>query len=136
MRTARLPLRGLTAAALATVALAGCGTGESDRVRAKVEQFAAAAARDNYGEICDQVLATPLLEQLAASGISCESAMRTALGTVSQVTVGIGRITVSGAHARVLTLSAARGQRAVLAEIDLVQESGGWRISALSRGGR
>jgi hypothetical protein len=100
-------------------------------VRAKVEQFAHAAARHDYQSICDQVLATALLERLAAAGISCPAAVATALGGVAHPVLSIGKVEVRGSRAAAFTLSAATGQPATLSEIDLVRESGGWRISAL-----
>ena len=103
-------------------------------MRTKVEQFAADARRHDYDAICDQVLATALLERLAAAGISCPGALSEALSGVSQPVLSIGKTRVQGAHAEVLALSAAAGQKASLTQIDLVRESGGWRIASLGAG--
>ncbi|MDQ6745281.1 MAG: hypothetical protein M3Z27_04595 [Actinomycetota bacterium] len=128
--------RAVTVVVLAGL-LGGCGTASpQDQVRAKVDQFAHAAARRDYTEICAQVLSVALLERVAATGISCQETMRLALGGVSNPVLSIGRIKVSGATAAVITLSIAKGQRASLAEIDLSRESGGWRISALGSGSK
>lgn len=129
--------RAVTVVVLAGL-LGGCGTPPrpQDQVRAKVEQFAHAAARRDYTEICDQVLSIALLERVAASGISCQAEMQLTLGGVSHPVLSIGRVKVSGATAAVITLSLAKGQQASLAEIDLTLESEGWRISALGSGSK
>ncbi len=115
----------------AVLGAAGCGSVPADPVRTKVEQFAADARHHDYAAICDGVLATELLERLAAAGISCPGALAQVLSGVRQPVLSIGRVRVRGARAAVLTLSAAAGQRASLAELDLVREAGGWRISSL-----
>jgi hypothetical protein len=116
---------------LAACALAGCGTSERDQVQAKVQQFVTAASGRDYKTICEQVLAPSLLARLAAGGISCEQAMQIAFGSVQSPTLSIGRVTVSGQTASVITLTAARGQVASLDAIELVKTAQGWRVSAL-----
>jgi hypothetical protein len=101
-------------------------------VQAKVEQFAQATASHDYDTICQQVLAPLLLTRLTASGITCPQAMQIALGALQHPTLSIGRITVHGASASVITLSTARGQRASISTLKLVQTHSGWRISALA----
>jgi hypothetical protein len=111
--------------------LAGCGTSESDQVRAKVDQFATASAAKDYMTICDQVLAPSLLAHLSAAGVTCREAMQIALGNVQNPTISIGRIRVAGRRASVITLSAARGEQASLESIDLIKTSKGWRLLSL-----
>jgi len=125
----RLALR-IVAVAL-VCALAGCGTSDRQLVRAKVEQFARAAATKDYKTICDQVLAPSLLAHLVAGGIQCEQAMQIGLGKVRDPTLAIGRITVSGSHATVLAISSAYGQQASLESILLIKTGAGWRINSL-----
>jgi hypothetical protein len=129
-------MRATVVLALLTLTLtgAGCGTTPANPVRAKVEQFAADARHHDYDAICDQVLATALLERLAAAGISCPGAVSEALSDVRQPVLSIGKVSVQGTRAAVLTLSAAAGQKAALTQIDLIRESGGWRISSLGSG--
>jgi hypothetical protein len=112
-------------------ALGGCGASERDQVQAKVEQFVKAAAGKDYRTICDRVLATSLLERLAAGGLGCEQAMQIAFGGVDRPTLSIGRITVSGSTASVITLTGARGQQASLDVVELVRTGQGWRVTAL-----
>ncbi len=123
------------AAAIVVLAGAGtlgaCGTSDRDQVRAKIDQFATAAATRDYATICQQVLAPVLLERLAATGVSCEQAMRVAFGPVQDPTVSIGRIDVKGRTAEAVTLTAAKNQVASLDAIELTKTGNGWRISSL-----
>jgi len=121
---------GIAAVALAC-APAGCGTSDRDQVRAKVEQFARAAAAKDYKTICEQVLAPSLLAHLSAGGIGCEQAMKIGLGPVHNPTVAIGKVTIHGSHASVLAISSAYGQEASLQAIELIKTGAGWRITSL-----
>ena len=118
-------------AVAAGLVLAGCGASERSQVQSKVEQFARAAAGHDYKTICDQVLAPGLLARLAAGGIPCEQAMQIGLRRVQSPTINIGRVTISGENASVITLSGARGQLSSLQSIQLVKTSNGWRINSL-----
>jgi hypothetical protein len=120
---------------LATVALGlgagGCAGSPQDQVREKVEQFASAAAHRDYGTICRQVLAPALVAHLTESGIGCVQALQVALGGVRDPSLSIGRTTVTGARASVLTLSTARNQQAALTAVELIRTRAGWRILSL-----
>lgn len=129
MRYPRLAVIGATAALAA--ALAGCGAGPRDEVRDKVNQFAQAAAQRDYATICHQVLAPSLTNRLVETGISCVQALRVALGGVRSPALSIGRITIRGSHASVITLTTARNQQAALSAIELVRTRDGWRVSSL-----
>jgi hypothetical protein len=117
---------------LAACGLAGCGGSAKDQVRAKVQQFADAAAHKDYGTICQQVLAPTLVEHLTANHIACEEALRFALGNVQHPTLSIGPVKVKGKAASVYTLSLAQGQRASLNVLRLIDTPDGWRISSLN----
>jgi hypothetical protein len=125
----------LTAAIVSVMtacALTGCGTSARDQVRAKVQQFAAAAAHKDYGTICQQVLAPALVEHLTANHIRCEDALRLALSPVRKPTLSIGPVTVKGKAASVYTLTLAEGQQASLNVLHLIDTSDGWRITSLN----
>jgi hypothetical protein len=112
--------------------LAGCGSSTSDQVKAKVDQFVTAAAKRQYATICEQVLAPSLVARLEEAGVTCPQAMQIAFNGVRDPTISIGKVTVSGDKASVLTLSAARGQDASLDAIDLTKTSNGWRLDSLA----
>ena len=121
----------LVVIALAAPGLAGCGSSPEDQVRAKVEQFGQATANRDYATICQQVLARSLLSRLTASGITCAQAMQVALGPLRNPTLSIGKVTVDGPTASVVTLTTAQGQKASISTLELVRTPAGWRISAL-----
>jgi hypothetical protein len=112
--------------------ISGCGTSNSEQVRAKVEQFVKAAAAKDYATICEQVLAPSLITRLSSAGVSCTQGMQIALGGVQNPTISIGRVKISGNRASAITLSSARGQQASLDVIDLVKTGHGWRLSSLA----
>src|SRR5437588_4313407 len=97
------PMRATVVLGLVVLVLtgSGCGGAPADPVRAKVEQFARAAQHHYYAAICDQVLATALLERLAAAGISCPGALADALAGVRQPVLSIGKVRVQGTRAAV-----------------------------------
>jgi hypothetical protein len=112
--------------------LAGCGgASDSDQVRAKVRQFAVAAAAHNYRTICQDVLAPSLLADLKNGGIACVQAMRISFAHVTSPRLVIGNVAVSGSSATVLTISQATGEKTLLTSLHLVRTGSGWRISAL-----
>jgi hypothetical protein len=116
---------------LISLVLAGCGASATSQVRTKVMQFATAAHTHDYRTICAQVLAPTLLADIASGGISCERALRLALGSVRGARLVIGTIRLTGAHASVMTLTQAKGERATLATLELTRSSVGWRIASL-----
>jgi hypothetical protein len=124
-------LHGAIAVVISAASLGGCGSSPKDQVRAKVEQFAGAAASKDYKTICDQVLAHSLVMHLTANGIRCEGALALALGGVRKPTLSIGSIAVRGKSASVITLTVAANQPASLDVLELIDTGGGWRISSL-----
>lgn len=117
--------------AVASCALAGCGTTTRQQVRAKVEQFAHAVAAKDAGTICGQVLATTLLERFAQVGLPCPRAMQTFFTSVHNPTLAVGNVAVKGRLAEAIILTGARGQEKSLDSLELVQTSAGWRIYGL-----
>jgi hypothetical protein len=127
----RRTLAAVTALGVAA-ALGGCGgTNISGQVKAKVRQFARAAAARDYATICRQVLAPALLADLRRGGIGCERAMSIALSRVRQPRLAVGNVKVDGKHASALAISQAANQKTVLTSIQLVDTARGWRISSL-----
>jgi hypothetical protein len=126
------PRAGASIAAAACAALlAGCGASDREQVRSKVEQFVHAVAHRDAGTLCRQVWAPALLAHFGPTGIGCRRAMLVFFQSVSEPSLGIGRIDVHGDRASVITITTARSQQASLDAIELVKTSGGWRVSAL-----
>jgi hypothetical protein len=116
---------------LLSCTLAGCGASARDEVQAKVQQFAKATASGDYRALCEQVLAPSLLQRLASAGLGCEAAMKIFVASVHDPTLSVARIKVNGKSASAVALTAARGQRAGLDTIELIDTKNGWRVSSL-----
>ena len=112
--------------------LAGCGASARDEVQAKVQQFAHATASKDYATLCGQVLAPALVSRLTAVGITCDQAMKIFVNSVSNPTISVSRITVSGSHASAVVLAGATGQPAALERIELIDTQNGWRLASLA----
>ncbi len=111
--------------------VAGCGVNDRDLVRSKVQQLVHAVASRDATTLCGQVWSPSLLAHFGASGISCRQAMQVFFSSVSEPSLGIGRIDVHGSRASVITITTARSQQASLDAIQLVKTGDGWRVSAL-----
>lgn len=115
----------------AALLLAGCGSAQQ-AIQSKVQQLSQAASARDYGTICRQVLSPAFVERIVLNTqLSCEEAVRVALSRVRDPMISVGKIVVRGRQASAITLTLARGERASLAVIDLVDTGDGWRISSL-----
>jgi hypothetical protein len=112
--------------------LAGCGATDRQQVQAKVEQFFHAIVGRQYRTLCEQVLAPALTARFASQGLRCEQAMQISLANVHNPVLSIGRVTVTGNTAEVVTLTGASGQRGAFETIELVKTANGWRIASLA----
>lgn len=121
----------LAAAAALGGGLAGCGSNDRDDVKAKVQQFLTATRDRDYKTLCSSVLAPVLVERIVSAGLQCEQALQIALTGVTNPTLLIGRVTVSGNNASAITLSGAKGQVSSLDAVQLVRTSSGWRVKSL-----
>lgn len=117
-------------ALLTALAVSACGSGDSNQVRAKVQQFEHAVASRDATTVCEQVLAPSLTNRFAVQGLSCEEGMKIFLASVRDPTLSIGRLTVNRNQASAQVLTGAHCQRLVLAQLHLVKTSAGWRIDS------
>lgn len=126
-----MSVRALVSLGVVALTLAGCGTSPREAVRGKVQEFGRAARSHDYKTICGDVLAPALVAHLTANGISCEQALAVSLGTVQKPALSIGKVTVKGSEASVITLTVAAGQASSVDTIELTHTGGGWRIISL-----
>jgi hypothetical protein len=133
-RVAFPPMRPARAIALlgAAYALSGCGASADEQVQAKLQQFAHAVGRRDAATLCKQVLAPSLIDHLTAAGLSCETAMRTFVNSVSNPTLSVSKVHVKGATASAVVLSGAKGQQASLESVQLANTKHGWRLTSLA----
>jgi hypothetical protein len=129
------PVRHLTAALLGlSVALSGCGGGQSDteQVHDIVEAFGTATKAKDYQRLCDELLAPKLVEEVERVGLPCEVALRQGLGEVRSPELTIGRIEVKGDNATADVRTAAAGELPSRDKLELVRFGDGWRIASLN----
>jgi hypothetical protein len=124
----------IIAAAVLTLAAAGCGGGKSaeDQVRAKLNDFAQATAAKDYRRLCHDVLAKQLVQKAEAAGLSCEVALKTGLNDVQKPKVQIQKVTVKGDSATAVVHTTAANQDASTDTLELARQGGDWRVSSVT----
>jgi hypothetical protein len=122
------------------LALAACGGGsqpkrsDADRVRDTLGAFARASAEHDYRRVCADLLAKPVIDSVRRAGLSCESAMKTALQGVQAPKLEVRRVTIKGNRARAEVHTTAANQQASDDTVALVREDANWKIGALGGG--
>jgi hypothetical protein len=119
--------------------LAACGGGspersDADRVRDTLSAFGEASAKHDYRRVCAQLLAKPVIESVRRAGVSCESAMKTALAGVQTPKIEVRQVTIKGDSASAKVHTTAANQPASDDTVALVREGGDWKIGALAGG--
>lgn len=97
-----------------------------------MQQFARATAAKQVHTLCTQVLAPALVARLTAAGISCDQAMRIFVGSVTDPTLTVAKITVNGNRASAVVRAGASGQPSSVERIELIQTGNGWRLASLA----
>jgi len=118
---------------LALLGLAGCGkkATPADGVRAVVTRFGDASAKQDYQQICDQLLARALVKNVEQYGLPCELAFKQGLRGVRAPKLTIGAITVKGDRASARVTTTAANQQPSTDTLALRRADGEWRIAAL-----
>ena len=120
--------------------LAACGGGgspkrsDADRVRDTLSAFAQASAQHDYRRVCADLLAKPVIDSVRRAGLSCESAMKTALEGVQSPKLEVRQVTIKGNRASAKVHTTAANQQASDDTVALVKEGERWKIGALSGG--
>jgi hypothetical protein len=123
------------------LALAACGGGggspkrsDADRVRDTLSAFGQASAEHDYRRVCADLLAKPVIDAVRGAGLSCESAMKTALQGVQSPKLEVGQVTIKGNRASAKVHTPAANQPASDDTVALVREGADWKIGALGGG--
>jgi hypothetical protein len=124
------------------LALAACGGGdgagagpkrsEAERVRDTLSAFAQASAEHDYRRVCADLLAKPVIDSVRKAGLSCESAMKTALEGVKAPKLEVRQVTIKGNRASAKVHTTAANQQASDDTVALVKEGEDWKIAALA----
>ena len=123
------------------LALAACGGGgggpkrtETEQVRDTLSAFAQASAEHDYRRVCADLLAKPVIDSVRKAGLSCESAMKTALQGVQSPKLEVRQVTIKGNRASAKVHTTAANQQASDDTVALVKEGDRWKIGALAGG--
>jgi hypothetical protein len=122
------------------LALAACGGGgspkrsDADRVRDTLSAFGEASAKHDYRRVCADLLAKAVIDSVRRAGLSCESAMKTALQGVESPKLEVRQVTIKGNRASATVHTTAASQQASDDTVALVREGGAWKIGALGGG--
>ena len=127
---------------LAALLLCGGGGGsgaspkrsDADRVRDTLSAFAQASAQHDYRRVCADLLAKPVIDSVRKAGLSCESAMKTALKGVESPKLEVLQVTIKGNRASAKVHTTAANQQASDDTVALVREGANWKIGALGGG--
>jgi hypothetical protein len=113
-------------------ALAGCGRpARASRFRPRCSSSPSRRPRDSQ-TLCDQVWPPRCSITSPRSGCPATKAMQIFFDSVHDPTLAVGRVVVNGKNkAEAITLSTAKGQLGSLDALELVNTSGGWRVSGL-----
>ena len=129
-----------SAALLAALALAGCGAeaepssvekfqGEERAVAQKVEDLQEAGEGRNPEDICSDILASSLVQQLEAAGVKCADEMEKAIDDADDYDLQVQDVTISGSTA---TAQVRRGDDGPTETMEFTKENGQWRATSLS----
>ena len=125
---------------LAALALAGCGAqadqssaekfkGEEQAVAQKVEDLQDAGKGRKAEDICSDILAASLVQQLEAAGVKCADEMEKAIDDADDYDLEVQDVNVSGSTA---TAEVRRGDDGPTVTMEFTKENGQWRATSLS----
>jgi hypothetical protein len=130
-----VPARTTTAIACAltlVLAAAGCGRSDERDVRDTLDAFAEATARKDYQRLCDELFSARLVEEVRQT-VPCEVALRnSSLDDARDPKLTVRSVKVDGERATAQVATSAANQRPSQDTVQLVKESGEWRIQALA----
>jgi len=122
----------------AILALAGCGaeqetsvdrfSGAERDVAQKVEDLQDAGESRKPEDICSEILASTLVDQLEAAGTDCADEMSKAIDDADDFDLEVREITVNGDDA---TARVQRGDGGPTATFEFTRENGQWRATSL-----
>ena len=129
-----MPVLARIALLVAVLTLAACGKERpTQAVRKSVEHFGKDVAKQDYNDLCKNVLAANLISALEGSGVPCELALKTGFSGVKDPKLAIKSIAVNGDRALANVHSTASNQPASDDTLSLIKEKGKWRISSLAK---
>ena len=95
----------------------------------KVEDLQEAGEGRNPEDICSDILASSLVQQLEAAGVKCADEMEKAIDDADDYDLEVQDVTVSGSTA---TAEVRRGDDGPTETMEFTKENGQWRATSLS----
>jgi hypothetical protein len=125
-----LVLAALAAGCGASASSAGDFEGEERRVADVVEKLQSAGETGDAAEICNEVLARELREEIQAAGANCEEELEKAIQDADDFELEVEDVTITGntATARV---RGREGDEDTVRTFEFVREGGEWRATSL-----
>jgi hypothetical protein len=129
-----VPAHARIALVVVALTLAACGKERpTQAVRDSVDHFGKDVAKQDYPDLCKNVLAHNLISALEGSGVPCELALKTGLSSTKDPKITIKTIAVNGNRALVGVHSTASNQAPSDDTLSLIKEQGKWKISSLAK---
>jgi hypothetical protein len=125
---------------LGVLAIAGCGAqadpssaekfkGEDRAVAQKVEDLQEAGEKRKPEDICSDILASSLVQQIEAAGADCADEMKKAIEDADDYSLDVQKVNVAGSTA---TVEVKRGDDGPTETMEFTKENGQWRATSLS----
>jgi hypothetical protein len=123
-------LAALAAGCGASASSAGDFEGEEKAVADVVEKLQSAGETGDAAEICNDVLASELREEMQAAGVNCEQELDKAIQDADDFELEVEDVTVTGdtATARV---RGQQGDEETVRTFEFQREGNGWRATSL-----
>jgi hypothetical protein len=128
-----LVLAALAAGCGASASSAGDFEGEEKRVAELVEKLQSAGETGDAAEICDEVLAKELRDQIQEAGASCEQELDKAIKDADDFELDVEDVTISGNSATAKVRGRDQGEDRVR-DFEFVKEGRDWRATSLGSG--
>ena len=125
-----LVLAALAAGCGASTSSAGDFEGEEQRVADVVEQLQSAGETGDAAEICDEVLARQLRDEMQAAGANCEQELDKAIKDADDFELEVEDVTISGDSATAKVHGQDQGEERVR-DFEFVREGNDWRATSL-----
>jgi len=114
------------------LAAAACGQSEPEQVEATMQDFATAIAEEDYTGLCEDTLASELVESVRSVGLDCPVALGLALEEVQAPSLELQDIDIEDDEALARVRTTAEGQEPSEDAVRLVKQDGDWRVASLS----
>jgi ketosteroid isomerase-like protein len=108
---------------------------QEKEVRAALDRYAKASRDKDYQTLCDDLLASQLVEQIRSAGLPCEVALRTGLENRRNMTLVVLKVQASGDEAAADVRTTATGEPTSVDTIRLVRQDDAWRVRSLQQPG-